>query len=341
MTNVGSSRVFNTLLLIALTGVAVQMYRSFLLVPQFQLFALRVITMFLEALPFLVAAALLTAIAREILPSPRIVQFCRERRPLGLPLIVISGFLLPLDEVRLPALFRDLRSRGLPTPHLAAALLAIPLINPVVVASTIAAFPSKPELVAFRFLAGLIIALAVGALLVAWTPPERNAESRKRTSPEEAHPGPVTESGAPESGATMKARADRVIQKGLAGFLMLGRFFLVAAAVTALLQSIELPPALGQLRAALIPSALVATGLAYLLAAPAAGDAFVARGLLTVLPLPALTGFLVLGPMLNLRNTPVFAQILKTGHVVLLHIAVFALSLAAALAAALLMQWTP
>lgn len=334
MTNVGSTRVFSTLLLIALAGVAVQMYRSFLGIPQFQLFALRVLTLFLEAMPFLLAAALLTALAREIMPSPRIVRFCRNHGVLGLPLIVLSGFLLPLDEFRLPSLMRDLRSRGLPAPHLAAAFLAVPLINPVVVAATVAAFPANPHLVLFRFLAGLVIALAVGALLAAWSPPRSHAETG-------GAPVGTSDHEPSTPGGTIKSRMDRVVQRGLVSFLALGRFYLLAATVTGLLQSIELPPVLQQLRIALIPAALVAVGLAYLLAAPPAGDAFLARGLLTVFPTPAVTGFLVLGPMLNLRTAPGLAQILKTGHVILLHITVFALSLAAALGMALLTQATP
>lgn len=329
MTNVGSNRVFSTLLVVALAGVAMQMYRTFLVIPQFQLFALRVVTLFLEALPYLVAAGFLSALGRELLPRESIVGFCRRRRITGLPLIVLTGLILPLDELRLPALFRDLRDLGLPVPHLTAAFLAIPLVNPVVIVATVAAFRTYPELVWLRFGAGLLIALAAGAILAAWTPPEARTGSVRSKTPRQ--------SSSLAGGTHLLRRAERTVQSGLTGFLALARFFLVASIAAGLLQTINLPQAVAQLRLAVIPAILVATGTAYLLAAPAAADAFIARSLLSVFPVPALTGFLVVGPVLNLRTAPVLGQFLTSRHLVLIHITVFALGTAAALVAAILL----
>jgi uncharacterized membrane protein YraQ (UPF0718 family) len=105
--------------------------------------------------------------------------------------------------------------------------------------------------------------------------------------------------------------------------------------VVGLIQGIGLPAHLEMLRFAVVPGAIIAIGLGYLLSTPAAGDAFIARGLMAVLPSPALAGFMIVGPTLNLRTVPVFARFLRAGHLVLLHITVFALAVATALAAAL------
>ena len=330
MTNVGSSRVFTTLLMVALTGALVQMYRTFLVVPQFQVFALRVVSLFLEALPFLLAGAVVAAIAREILPSEKIVAFCRRHRALGLPAIALAGFVLPMEEFRLPGLARRLRAEGLPVPHLVAALLAIPLLNPVVVASTAIAFPAYPDLVILRFLGGMIVAVMAGAILTAWTPPEKAID---HTAGNPKSPITPSESAA---GPDIRGRLDRVVQRGLAGFLTLARYFVVAAVVVGLAQSIELPAYLAPLRSAVIPGTLVAVGLAYLLSVPAVSDAFIARGLLAAFPAPALTGFLIAGPMLNLRNVPMYGRLISTGRLILLHLVVLALAIATALTAALI-----
>lgn len=325
MTSVRSSRVFFLLLLVALSGVMVQMYRTFLVIPQFQVFALRVVSLFLEALPFLLAGAVVTSIAREVLPSDRIAAFCRRRRLLGLPLVALAGFFLPIGELRLPGVAGRLHAQGMPAPHLIAALLAIPLLNPVVVAATIVAFPAYPDLVIARFLGALLVAIVTGALLAAWTPPLTKTGSHE-DSPVTARPG------------TLRATIDQLVQNSLTGFLFLSRYFIVAALVVGLVQSVEIPIVFEQVRSAIIPATLVAVGLAYLLSVPAAADAFVARGLLVVFPAPALTGFLIVGPLLNLRIVPVFGHILRTGHLVMVHITVFALGIAAALATALLQQ---
>jgi len=300
----------------ALAGILVQMYRTFLLVPQFRVFALRVVSLFLEALPFLLAGAVVAAIAREILPSERIVSFCRRRTRLGLPLVSLAGFLLPIDEHRLPDLMDRLQRQGLPVPHIVAAALAIPLLNPVVIVATSVAFPAQPHLLLVRILGGMTIAVVTGALLSAWIHPETtfgNAPSPVEPIPR--RPG--------ETQPCVRMRLDRTVQ------------FMVAAVVVGLIQGIGLPAHLEMLRFAVVPGAIIAIGLGYLLSTPAAGDAFIARGLMAVLPSPALAGFMIVGPTLNLRTVPVFARFLRAGHLVLLHITVFALAVATALAAAL------
>jgi uncharacterized protein len=312
----------------ALAGILVQMYRTFLLVPQFRVFALRVVSLFLEALPFLLAGAVVAAIAREILPSERIVSFCRRRTRLGLPLVSLAGFLLPIDEHRLPDLMDRLQRQGLPVPHIVAAALAIPLLNPVVIVATSVAFPAQPHLLLVRILGGMTIAVVTGALLSAWIHPETtfgNAPSPVEPIPR--RPG--------ETQPCVRMRLDRTVQNTLAAFLSLSRYFMVAAVVVGLIQGIGLPAHLEMLRFAVVPGAIIAIGLGYLLSTPAAGDAFIARGLMAVLPSPALAGFMIVGPTLNLRTVPVFARFLRAGHLVLLHITVFALAVATALAAAL------
>ena len=325
MAHVRSSRIFAPLLFVALAGVAVQMYRIFVVIPQFQAFALRVVSLFLEALPFLLGGAVVTAVAREILPSDRIAAFCRRRPVLGLPLVAFAGFLLPIGEFRLPDIAERLHEQGLPAPHIVAGLLAIPLLNPVVVAATIVAFPANPEIVIVRFVGGVLVAIATGALLAAWTPPVAKT---------------VTNGGSPATPhrTTIRATVDQVVQNSLNDFLSFSRYFVVAALVVGLVQSVEIPVVFDQLRSAIIPVALVAVGLGYLLSVPAVADAFIARGLLGFFPASALTGFLIVGPVLNMRTVSVFGGIIRTGHLVMVHVTVFALGVAAALTTALLQQ---
>lgn len=327
MTNVGSNRVYATLLLVALTGVVVQMYRTFLGIPQFQRFALRVVTLFLEAVPFLLVGAIVVTIARELLPSERIVRFCRRRRRWGLPLVALSGLILPPDEIRLHCLAIRLHHDGLPLPHLVAAFLAIPLLNPVAIVASIVAFPAYPDLVLMRFLAGPVVAVAAGALVAAWMKPGETAPARSESS---------ARTTTPPSPNPTRTGPDRIVSGTLAQFLHLARYFLLAAVAVGLVQSVELPASLTGLRSAVIPASIVAVGLAYLLATPPAGDAFIARGLLSIVPVPALAGFLIVGPMLNLRAVTLFNRFLRAGHLILVHLAVFTLGVATSLITALL-----
>jgi uncharacterized membrane protein YraQ (UPF0718 family) len=74
------------------------------------------------------------------------------------------GFLFPVCECGNVPVARRLLSKGIMPSIAISFLLAAPTINPVVIWSTWAAFPDRPDIVLFRFLFSLTIATAVGSI---------------------------------------------------------------------------------------------------------------------------------------------------------------------------------
>jgi uncharacterized membrane protein YraQ (UPF0718 family) len=153
------SRAFVT---VALVAIALQLYRTFLLLPAFRTFALTVVSLCLEALPFLLLGSLAATLVRSFIPAGFLAGLARRVGPMGIPLAALTGLVAPVCECAIVPTVRGLREKGLPLPFAITVLVSVPIINPVVIASTIAAFPGRTELVLARFVGGYVVAVVTG-----------------------------------------------------------------------------------------------------------------------------------------------------------------------------------
>lgn len=187
-----------------------------------------------------------------------------------------------------------------------------PVVNPVMILSTLAAFRGRMGMAGARF---LLLALCAVPLVVVGTRlyGRRGVEDNKPP----ARP-------AARGGAAMLALA----QKTSDHFLALARPFIVAALMVALIQVATPPDWAMALRARPLAAIGAAIALAFLLSVGPESDAFIARSLPGFIPPAAIVAYLVASPWLRLSS--------RTSALLL---AVAAL-LAAAAATALHAVWT-
>jgi uncharacterized membrane protein YraQ (UPF0718 family) len=127
----------------------------------------------LEALPFLLIGVLIAGAARWIAPGGRWLQRLPSH-PLLAPLSGAAlGFALPACECGNVPVARRLLAGGAPLGAALGFLFAAPVLNPIVLASTWAAFPNQPWLLAARPLAALLLAVALSTLLQQKINPKR------------------------------------------------------------------------------------------------------------------------------------------------------------------------
>src|SRR5262249_25649652 len=135
-------------------------------------------SIFYEALPFVVLGALLAGVLQEFLPQRIVTRVLPRSRTLAVAMGGLLGLLFPMCECGIIPIMRRLLRKGLPLSCCMAYLLAGPIINVVVILSTVVAFsgvnPSDPAyrgqmtstwMVVFRVGLGYIVALVV-ALIV-------------------------------------------------------------------------------------------------------------------------------------------------------------------------------
>jgi uncharacterized membrane protein YraQ (UPF0718 family) len=98
------------------------------------------ISIFFEALPFIALGAVISGALEELLPQGAITRLLPRRRTVAVAVSALLGLIFPMCECGIVPVMRRLLRKGLPLSCAIAYMLAAPVINPVVMASTWAAF---------------------------------------------------------------------------------------------------------------------------------------------------------------------------------------------------------
>src|SRR6266542_6886204 len=118
----------------------------------------------IQALPFLVLGVLLSSALATFVPHHRLVRVVPRRVGLAVPVAGLAGAALPGCECSSVVVAGRLIAQGVPPPAAVSFLLSAPAINPVVVVATAVACPGQPRIVLARFLASFLTAVGVGWL---------------------------------------------------------------------------------------------------------------------------------------------------------------------------------
>jgi len=185
-------------------------------------------SLLIQALPFVMLGALAAALVEVFVPIGTLEKLGRLPRPLQLPAAALAGLAFPICECGSVPVARRLMQRGLLPSAAVTFMLAAPVINPVVIASTFVAFRGRTSMwtvVGGRFVLGMLVAIAVG-----WVLGTRTTEELLKQNPEEAHEH-LLELGRPE------ARWRRFFVHLGNDFLFMGRYLLLGASIAAAIQT--------------------------------------------------------------------------------------------------------
>ena len=275
----------------------------------------------LEALPFLLIGVLIAGLARWIAPGGRWLQRLPSQ-PLLAPLTGAAlGFALPACECGNVPVARRLLAGGAPLGSALGFLFAAPVLNPIVLASTWAAFPGQPWLLAARPLAALLLALALSALLQQW--PEGQLlepallEERRLSQPLaevgllERRSGLVGAAPAAPPPPPERPSLTTVLEHSSREFLDLAGLLVLGSALAAVVQTLLPRTWLLAVGGAPTISVLSLMLMAVVVSVCSSVDAFLALGFAGQITPGALLAFLVLGPVVDLKLLGLFGVVLK------------------------------
>ena len=260
-------------------------------------------SLLVQALPFVVIGALAAALVEVFVPVAALERLGRLPRPLQLPAAALAGVLFPICECGSVPVARRLMRRGLMPSAAVTFMLAAPVLNPVVIASTYVAFRGRSTLwtmVGGRFLLGMLVAIAVG-----WVIGNRSKEQLLKPNPEEEHEH-LLDLGRPE------ARWRRFFVHLGNDFLFMGRYLLLGATIAAAIQTFLPASVLTGVAARPVISVLAMMALAAALSLCSESDAFVAASFVQFGPAAQL-GFLVFGPMVDMKLVALYAGTFRSG----------------------------
>jgi len=239
------------------------------------------VSIFIQALPFLVLGVLLSAAITAFVPPTFWARALPSNRAAAVPVAGACGLVLPGCECASVPVAGSLMARGVTPAAALAFLLSAPAINPIVLASTYVAFPDDPMIVVARLIASFAAAVIMGWL---WL---RFGKGEWLRMPSRAHL-----EGATRWHSFRLAATHDFLHAG--GFLVIGG---LAAAIFNVampqewLETLAENPLLAVLALAL---------LAVVLSICSEADAFVAASFTEFSPTAKLA-FMVVGPMVDLK----------------------------------------
>jgi len=278
----------------------------------------------IEALPFLLLGVVIATAARWLAPGGRWLRQLPDHPLLGPLTGAGMGLALPACECGNVPVARRLLAAGAPVGTALGFLFAAPVLNPIVLASTWAAFPDRPWLLLLRPLGAVVVAVGLalllgmlgeGQLLMGDLLEERRlSRPLGELSLLERRSGLL--GGSPPAAplpvsAPVRPPAAELLRHGSQEFLSLALVLVVGCAIAALVQS--LVPRQWFLAVGGMPtlSILALMLFALVVSVCSSVDAFLALGFAAQVTPGALLAFLLLGPVIDLKLFGLLGQIFR------------------------------
>ena len=275
-------------------------------------------SLLVEALPFVALGALVSAAIEVLVPSSAFSRIGRLPQSLQLPAAALSGMAFPVCECGSVPVARRLAMKGLSPGAAVAFMLAAPIVNPVVIASTAVAYRGREAvwvMVLGRLGLGLLVAVAGGWVAGAVKPQDllRPSGDLER---HEVEP--------------LENRWRRMAGHFTGDMLFMARFLIVGALLAAAIQTFVPQSVVDGVASLPVVSLLAMMGLAFLMSLCSESDAFVAASFVAFGPAAQLA-FLVSGPMIDMKLGALYAGTFSRGFVWLVAGGVVATTLASTL----------
>ncbi len=274
------------------------------------------LSILLEGLPFLLGGAILSGLLEEFLPQSLMTRLLPKNPRTAIIVSGLLGVIFPVCECGIVPVVRRLLKKGLPVSCGVTYMLAAPIVNPLVILSTLAAFRGQGawEMTILRFGLGLSVAILAGWIVSFCAP--FSILRPGLLAPEHDHDHHHGVSGG------MVDRLQNAALVATKDFLDVAVYFVIGAAAaslfsTAVNQEIILPLAANP------PLAIVSLmGLASVLSVCSTTDAFIAATL-TTFPMAAKLAFLVFGPMLDFKLLFLYGAAFSKQFIILLALGLF------------------
>ncbi len=266
-------------------------------------FATVFLGIFVEAVPYLLLGTLASGLVEIFLDRDQMSRWVSGRPVAAAVTGAFMGMVFPVCECGVVPLTRRLFHKGLPLSAGISFLLAAPVLNPIVIFSTAAAFGWGPMLF-WRIGLSLLIAIVTGIIFSFEKEAGNVLRPALTMSMEHDHAHDE-----PNASFSQKIRNALLITAD--EFFEMGRYLVIGSVLAAALQTFISQSVLLAIGSGPLLSVLVMLGLAILLSICSTVDAFVALGFVGTFSFGSVLSFLVFGPMVDIKSVLMYSQVFK------------------------------
>ncbi|MCD8508963.1 MAG: permease [Bacillus sp. (in: Bacteria)] len=264
----------------------------------------------LEAIPFILLGVFVSSLIQVYVSEETIQRFLPKNAIAALLPAAMLGAILPFCECAIVPVVRRLIKKGMPLHVGVVFLVAAPILNPIVFASTFYAFRSEPTNTILYSRMGLafVLSIIIGAIL--YTMFKNNTQQLRGESHVHIH---VHEHSIKTG---FFPRMKQTFYHSVDEFFLMGKYLILGAFIAALFQTFLDRSILTAIGSNDYSSTVVMMVFAYLLSLCSEADAFVASSFGNQFTDMSLVAFLVYGPMLDLKNTFMLFAFFKARFVI-------------------------
>lgn len=299
-------------------------------------------TIMLEAIPFLLLGALISAIIEEFVSEERISKMIPKNRVLGSLVGIFLGLFIPACDCAVIPIAMRLKKKKVPTNVIVSFMLASPIISPVVLLSTFFAFGETekmllfgfemPKLFVYRTIFGVVVALVVGIILdiickdavlkeEIYEHHHHHHDHEHIHTCNHHHEGCSCSHHEKETGPL--GRVKNIINIMYGDFMGIISYMAVGALLAATMQILLPISNIGGIVQNKYISTFIMMLLAFALSLCSTSDAFIARTFMNSLSKNSILAFILLGPMIDIKNTILLNKSFNKKFVIVLVASIF------------------
>lgn len=318
------------LILMALAGILAGMagariYDMYIDFSRIQVFVTIFVSILVQAAPFILLGVIVSAVIQVLVSEETIARLFPKNRLAGSAAAVIFGAAFPVCDCAVVPVAGRLIKKGVPASAAITFMLVSPIVNPVVLVATYYAFLGNYKVVLCRAILGIIIAGLTGIIFGA------SVKGRKDFLLEGAAAGRCY---CEYCTTDMKGRggADKlvsILKHSASEFVQTMTYLTIGAFLSSLLQFVIPQSAMYAFGSSkgLLPL-VVMMFAAFVLSVCSTSDAFIARTFINQFSMGSIMGFLVLGPMIDIKNTLMLLGTFKKKQVAVLMTCLLLIALA-------------
>ena len=290
--------------------------------PGLRIFNTIFISILMQALPFMLVGSFVSSAIHIFLTDEFLIRIFPMKYGIGFITAMFVGILFPVCECAIVPVTTRLVKKGVSLPIALTFMFSAPIINPIVIISTIYAFPGHPEIALMRVCFGLLIALIIGLIILA-------LGIRKPMLLHEHHHecDCCCHHDKQDEEDTLRSKIKRMLLHTGQEFLEVGKYLILGAFMTSLLQTLVPRSVFENLMSQNVLALLAMMGMAFLFSACSTSDAFIARSFVDKFTIGSIMGFMVFGPMMDIKNMLMLLGSFKKSFVAFLCALVFFINL--------------
>lgn len=300
------------------------------------------ISIVLEALPFVFIGTLISSSIEIFIPQHWIEKRLGHNKPQYYIVAGLIGLFIPICECAIVPVMRRLIQKGIPPGIAITFMLATPIVNPVVLLSTFYAFSGDFHFVIGRGVLGFIGAIMIGMILSYLGSQEtilkEDVISHGHCGCSEHHCG---ENHFDENEASISVvQIDMQVKKSyvrsfahslehvlnhLSGeFLEVGKYVIFGAMIASAMQTFISRGTIVSFSGNPVLATAVMMALAFVLSLCSEADAFIASTFRGTFTNGSIMAFLIMGPMIDVKNTLMLLSYFRKGFVIRLIVVIVA-----------------